>query len=64
MYGITETTVHVTYLEINEAKILVSLRANSIIGQGIKDLNVYILDEYLQPVPIGVIEKCMYLVQG
>ena len=58
MYGITETTVHVTYMEINEP--LVSLRANSIIGQGIKDLNVYILDEYLQPVPIGVIGE-MYV---
>ncbi|GGJ50080.1 MULTISPECIES: amino acid adenylation domain-containing protein [Virgibacillus] len=49
MYGITETTVHVSYKELDKAS--VSLSANSIIGQGIPDLGVYILDDYLNPVP-------------
>ncbi|MEM5672490.1 AMP-binding protein [Bacillus cereus] len=30
MYGITETTVHVSYIELDES--IVSLRANSLIG--------------------------------
>lgn len=58
MYGITETTVHVTYQEIDRN--LVSLRANSVIGEGIKDLHVYVLDKFLQPVPLGVIGE-MYV---
>lgn len=52
MYGITETTVHVSYLELNRE--ITSLKANSLIGWGIPDLNLYVLDEYLQPVPPGV----------
>ncbi|MEU4805248.1 non-ribosomal peptide synthase/polyketide synthase [Actinosynnema sp. NPDC023587] len=43
MYGITETTVHVTYTE-----------ADGSIGVPIPDLRVYVLDEDLQPVPPGV----------
>ena len=51
MYGITETTVHVTYrpLTAEDAKNSVSM-----IGKPIRDLNVYVLDRYLQPAPIGV----------
>ena len=49
MYGITETTVHVSYIELDES--IVSLRANSLIGCSIPDLKVYVLDNYLQPVP-------------
>ncbi|WP_310422579.1 amino acid adenylation domain-containing protein [Chamaesiphon sp. VAR_48_metabat_135_sub] len=51
MYGITETTVHVTYrpLTRNDVKSTVCS-----IGRPIPDLQVYILDAYLQPVPIGV----------
>nr|WP_237088672.1 amino acid adenylation domain-containing protein [Paenibacillus larvae] len=52
MYGITETTVHVSYLELNRE--ITSLKVNSLIGCGIPDLNLYVLDEYLQPVPPGV----------
>lgn len=52
MYGITETTVHVTYRRIREADL--SNGAGSIIGIGISDLQVYVLDEQMQPVPIGV----------
>ncbi|WP_414590084.1 amino acid adenylation domain-containing protein, partial [Scytonema sp. PCC 10023] len=52
MYGITETTVHVTYHRLLEAEL--SETSASIVGRPILDLQVYILDQYLQPVPIGV----------
>lgn len=52
MYGITETTVHVSYIELDRS--MAALRANSLIGCGIPDLDVYVLDERLQPVPPGV----------
>lgn len=52
MYGITETTVHVSYIELDRS--MAALRANSLIGCGIPDLGVYVLDERLQPVPPGV----------
>jgi amino acid adenylation domain-containing protein len=52
MYGITETTVHVTYRPIR----IVDLRLGqgSVIGIPIPDLQVYILDANSQPTPIGV----------
>jgi len=52
MYGITETTVHVTYRPL--AKKDLSLAAESVIGRPIPDLKIYILDEALQPAPIGL----------
>jgi amino acid adenylation domain-containing protein len=51
MYGITETTVHVTYHPITMADLNSTA---SVIGCPIPDLQVYILDQHLQPVPIGV----------
>jgi amino acid adenylation domain-containing protein/FkbM family methyltransferase len=56
MYGITETTVHVTYSEVGAAEVQ-RRRAGgvgSVIGRGLADLEVYLLDEELQPVPVGV----------
>ncbi|HLP89583.1 MAG TPA: amino acid adenylation domain-containing protein [Nostocaceae cyanobacterium] len=53
MYGITETTVHVTYRPIRLKD--VKQRAGSLIGQPIPDLSLYILDRNYQPVPIGVV---------
>jgi nonribosomal peptide synthetase DhbF len=53
MYGITETTVHVSYLALNKS--IASRRGNSLIGCGITDLDVYVLDANLQPVPPGVV---------
>ncbi|MFB2976305.1 amino acid adenylation domain-containing protein, partial [Microseira sp. BLCC-F43] len=50
MYGITETTVHVTYQPLTIADLN---RRGSIIGRPIPDLQVYILDKHLQPVPRG-----------
>lgn len=58
MYGITETTVHVSYIELDQN--IVSLRANSLIGCSIPDLKVYVLDNYLKPVPPGVVGE-MYV---
>ena len=52
MYGITETTVHVTYRPLDSTD--VERTTNSRIGRPLADLEIYVLDEYLQPVPIGV----------
>ncbi|BDA68761.1 hypothetical protein CAL7716_029270 [Calothrix sp. PCC 7716] len=52
MYGITETTVHVTYRPLTMADLEVA--SASLIGRPIGDLQVYLLDRYGQPVPIGV----------
>ena len=51
MYGITETTVHVTHRLLTQADLA---QDSSPIGQSLGDLQVYILDQTLQPVPIGV----------
>lgn len=51
MYGITETTVHVTYRALSKADL--NSQA-SVVGSAIPSLQVYILDEYLSPVPIGI----------
>src|SRR5262249_47002573 len=50
MYGITETTVHVTYRPITQADI--QSKTGSVIGRPLPDLNVYVLDacRQLQPV--------------
>ncbi|HET6546397.1 MAG TPA: amino acid adenylation domain-containing protein [Rhodanobacteraceae bacterium] len=52
MYGITETTVHVTYRPIGLEDL--ENHAGSIIGVPIPDLRVYLLDPRGQPVPVGV----------
>lgn len=51
MYGITETTVHVTYKEIGLNEIE---NNKSNIGVPIPTLSCYILDEFMQPRSIGV----------
>ncbi len=51
MYGITETTVHVTYRPLSAAD---SAREGSPIGGPIPDLELYLLDGRLEPVPEGV----------
>ncbi len=52
MYGITETTVHVSYIELDRN--IAAMRANSLVGCSIPDLGVYVLDNALRPVPPGV----------
>jgi amino acid adenylation domain-containing protein len=51
MYGITETTVHVTYRLLHRSDLD---RPTSPIGRPINDLQIYLLDARRQPVPIGV----------
>jgi amino acid adenylation domain-containing protein len=52
MYGITETTVHVTWrpLTLDDAR----AGAGSPIGVPLADLRAYVLDRHLEPVPVGV----------
>jgi tyrocidine synthetase-3 len=51
MYGITETTVHVTYKEITDYEIDTNV---SNIGRPIPTLTAYIMDRNLKLAPIGV----------
>ncbi|NUT52860.1 MAG: amino acid adenylation domain-containing protein, partial [Saccharothrix sp.] len=50
MYGITETTVHVTHQALTPAL----CHGPSLIGVPLPDLRVYVLDEALRPAPTGV----------
>ena len=52
MYGITETTVHVTYMPLSQ--IDTEKHNGSPIGSLIPDMRAYILDGYGEPVPVGV----------
>ncbi|HEX8556986.1 MAG TPA: amino acid adenylation domain-containing protein [Pyrinomonadaceae bacterium] len=52
MYGITETTVHVTYRPVSAAD--AGGDAGSLIGAPIPDLELYVLDGEMQPSPVGV----------
>lgn len=52
MYGITETTVHVTWREVRLEE--THEGSKSLIGRPLNDLKIYILNEDFQPVPIGV----------
>ena len=52
MYGITETTVHVSHIALDHLAATAS--ASSIIGRGLPDLRIYVLDSGLEPVPAGV----------
>ncbi|MFI9631093.1 non-ribosomal peptide synthase/polyketide synthase [Nocardia sp. NPDC051929] len=49
MYGITETTVHVSYREIDG-----HTGSTGVIGAGLPGLTVRLLDDRLRPVPVGV----------
>jgi amino acid adenylation domain-containing protein len=51
MYGITETTVHVTYRPVFPADLE---KPGSPIGTAISDLTLRVLDRWQQPVPCGV----------
>ena len=52
MYGITETTVHVTYRRVTQSDIYHS--KGSLIGRPIPDLSLHLLNDTLHPVPPGV----------
>ncbi|MFG2352031.1 amino acid adenylation domain-containing protein, partial [Streptomyces phaeochromogenes] len=51
MYGITETTVHVTHWGLDPA----DGEPGSVVGRGIPGVSTYLLDEALNPVPVGVV---------
>ncbi|GAC56445.1 putative non-ribosomal peptide synthetase [Gordonia hirsuta DSM 44140 = NBRC 16056] len=61
MYGITETTVHVTFRSLDRA--LVSAGDASLIGRPLASLAIHVLDERLHPVPDGVVGE-MYVAGG
>jgi amino acid adenylation domain-containing protein len=52
MYGITETTVHVTYRLLTWEDLKTA--SGSVIGRPLPDLQVYLLDRLGQVVPIGI----------
>ncbi|MCE6981589.1 amino acid adenylation domain-containing protein, partial [Pseudomonas frederiksbergensis] len=52
MYGITEITVHATCYPVSQGDI--DAGAPSLIGPALPDLCLRILDDYQQPVPVGV----------
>ncbi|MEU5017771.1 non-ribosomal peptide synthase/polyketide synthase [Streptomyces angustmyceticus] len=58
MYGITETTVHVSYAPLDRAT--VTAATGSTIGRGLPDLRVRVLDGRLAPVPPGAVGE-MYV---
>jgi len=58
MYGITETTVHVTYRPLTKEDL--DKPGGSRIGRPIPDLRLYILDPQMRPVPVGVVGE-MYV---
>jgi amino acid adenylation domain-containing protein/non-ribosomal peptide synthase protein (TIGR01720 family) len=51
MYGITETTVHVSHRPMDD---YASVEDKSYIGQALPDLSIELLDAHLSPVPDGV----------
>lgn len=51
MYGITETTVHVTFRRVVRAD---TVETDSLIGEPLADLSLYVLDTELRPVPPGI----------
>jgi amino acid adenylation domain-containing protein len=51
MYGITETTVHVTHRRIRKED---TESAGSLVGWRIGDLQLYVLDQRMEPVAVGV----------
>ncbi|HEX2094902.1 MAG TPA: amino acid adenylation domain-containing protein, partial [Longimicrobiaceae bacterium] len=52
MYGITETTVHVTFRPLAREDVEAGTR--SPVGEALRDLSLYVLDEAGEPVPVGV----------
>src|SRR5438270_2508329 len=52
MYGITETTVHVTYRPLQMSD---SLEKGSPVGKRLGDLRIYLLDGEGEPVPLGAV---------
>ncbi|MDK8182711.1 non-ribosomal peptide synthetase [Paenibacillus sp. UMB4589-SE434] len=58
MYGITEITVHATYRPLSMLDLKQKL--GSVIGVPLPDMEIYILDDNQDPVPVGLIGE-MYI---
>ena len=54
MYGPTETTVWSSIFQIGNHAAFQTKEASEAIGRPIANTQIYLLDQYLQPVPIGV----------
>ena len=52
IYGLTETTVYVTYRPLATADL--DMTTGNMIGEPIADASILLLDRHLQPVPIGI----------
>src|SRR5262249_10138685 len=52
MYGITETTVHVTHLALDRTT---TASGGGFVGRGISDLRIYVLDVGLEPCGVGIV---------
>ena len=52
IYGLTETTVYVTYRQVAIADL--DMTTGNMIGEPIADASILLLDRHLQPVPIGI----------
>jgi len=53
MYGITETTVHVTYRQVTRGD--AEHTGVSLIGEPIPDLSLHVLDQDMEPVSVGTV---------
>ncbi|HEX3786049.1 MAG TPA: amino acid adenylation domain-containing protein, partial [Pseudonocardiaceae bacterium] len=53
MYGLTETTAYVSYLAL-DSSLVGGAMPRSLIGRGIPGARLYVLDDGLCPVPVGV----------
>ncbi|GAA2442210.1 non-ribosomal peptide synthase/polyketide synthase [Streptomyces glaucus] len=62
MYGITETTVHVTHAPLDRATAAAGTAGP--IGTGIPDLRVHVLDDDLAPLPPGAVGEMYVAGQG
>ncbi|WP_234017158.1 non-ribosomal peptide synthetase [Nostoc sp. 'Lobaria pulmonaria (5183) cyanobiont'] len=54
VYGLTETTVTSTLYHLNSDAELLEAATELPIGQPVANTEIYLLDSYLQPVPVGV----------
>ncbi|MGE2713078.1 non-ribosomal peptide synthase/polyketide synthase [Mycolicibacterium litorale] len=61
MYGITETCVHVSHRALGAAD--PARGSRSVVGGPIPGLRIHLLDQYLRPVPAGVVGE-MYIAGG
>ncbi len=54
MYGITETTVHVTFHQLTEADVGIGNGGRSPIGLPLKQMETYVCDPFLKLLPTGI----------